>query len=1059
MMMMKSRVRTVLIIDDDEDDALIVRDMLNEAAPDRYSIDWISDAEQALPRLAQGDVDIVLLDYRLSGCLGTDWIPRIKQAAPHTPVLLLTGQGEANTDRIAMALGAADYLVKGDFSAESLQRTLYYSIEREAVLDALSQSEEHYRHLFEDHPAACLIYDSRERTILACNQAALRLYGQGLANSRFDQLFEQPLQDWPRYQQHGQTRVPSKRPRLWQHHNDRGETMHVELVDAPFQYHNKPARLVVVLNKSLEVQSERQARESENALLQLLADSQDAVLALDEQQHLQYANPSAERLLGLETTRWDTFKLPLPNTDQSTFEWVFQPPGSAPRAFEVVRSITRLSGKTTHLLSMRDITERHRLEAQRRLMERSLESTSNGVVICDALQPDMPIIYVNAAFEQITGYRKDQVLGRNCRFLQEDDNGQTGVALIREALTHQQPVNTVLRNYRADGSTFWNDLFISPVQDETGEVTHFVGIQNDISVQRQAENNLAYNTSHDALTGLPNRALLEDRIRQGLTLAQRYHRTLAALYIDLDGFKPINDALGHARGDQILLEVSRRLQQLNRSGDTLARLSADEFVLLLPDLAQAEDCVAIIEQVLASLSNPYHLGQQNFHLTASVGIALGSAEHLDDPMSLVQQADLAMYEAKQNGKNQYSWYRPSLNRDVARSLQLRGDLQRAIAKNEFRLHYQPVHNLITGAVSSVEALLRWTHPELGPISPVDFIPIAETTGQIGILSDWVLEQACLDMAALNSKGYKVPIALNLSPLLFKQPHLAEHMAATVARHKLDCRQFELEVLESVMMTRFEQAVATLRALKSAGFSIAIDDFGTGFSSLSYLKLLPIQKLKVDRSFITDIIHDQDDAAIVRAIISMARHLGLTVVAEGVETEAQAAFLKREGCHQVQGFLYSAARSLDDLLAYLASSDQAKTIETEPGFTRNLLILDDDPLILKSLYRALRNQGFGILLANTADEAFSLLAREPVQVVLSDQRMPQMSGTEFLKKVRSLYPNTARIVLSGYTDLATVTEAINEGAIYQFLTKPWDDENLRLIINRAFAEPGQIAGST
>lgn len=1045
----------VLMIDDDKDDAFIVQEMLNEAYPGAYRLEWLDQAESALFRLKKGDVDIILLDYRLGGALGTDWIPRFKEASPCTPVLLLTGQGGPDTDRIAMSLGASDYLVKGDFSAEALHRMLFHSIEREAVLSSLSQSEELYRHLFEDHPSACLLYDACDLTILSANRAALHLYGKDIRQSAFNGLFENPEQDWPNYLRFLHSSLPATRNEIWQHRNARGKVLDVELVDTPFRFHHRKARLVVAMDKSTEVQSERQARESESALLQLLADSQDAILALDNNSRLQYANPSAEKLLGLETTPWDKINLSLPETDENLFEWTLTTE-SEPRTFEVVRSHTKLGGHNTQILSMRNITERLRLEAQRRLLERSLASTSNGIVICDARQPDHPISYVNPAFEKMTGYTSAEILGRNCRFLQGNDTNQPGVELIRNALQQQQSVSTVLRNYRADGSAFWNDLFISPVQDDQGEVTHFVGIQNDISAQREVEHTLAYNASHDVLTGLPNRTLLEDRIRQSLLIARRCQKAVAVLYIDLDGFKPLNDTLGHTKGDWILLEVAHRIESIKRGGDTLARLSADEFVLVLPDIEKEGDCLPIIERVLARISEPYILDDGQFHLTASIGIALSQDIDEEDPMYLVRQADLAMFEAKENGKNQYSWYTPSLDSNASRALQLRGDLQRAINNNEFRLHYQPVHNLKTGEITCFEALLRWSHPQLGAISPGDFIPIAETTGQIIALSQWVLEQACRDRQQLERLGIEAPIALNLSPMLFKQENLAERMAATVHKHGLDCQSFELEVLESVMMSRFELAIESLSELKTAGFGLSIDDFGTGFSSLSYLKLLPIHKIKIDRSFITDIIKDQDDTAIVRAIISMARHLGLRVVAEGVETEAQAAFLKRESCDDAQGFLYSAARPLTDLLDYIISPPSSVNSAENAANIHNILILDDDPLILKSLNRTLRNQGYGVFTANNADQAFSILAQESIQVVLSDQRMPEMSGTEFLKKVRSLYPSTIRIVLSGYTDLATVTGAINEGAIYQFLTKPWNDDELRAIIHRAFEESGLLS---
>jgi len=685
-----------------------------------------------------------------------------------------------------------------------------------------------------------------------------------------------------------------------------------------------------------------------------------------------------------------------------------------------------------------------------RLLERSLASTRNGVLICDVRQNDIPIIYANPAFERITGYALDEVLGRNCRFLQGPDTSPESVRQMAEAIDQRVETSLVLKNYRKDGTAFWNDLYMSPVPDEQGVVTHFIGNINDISEKRRYEHTLAYNASHDVLTNLPNRSLLEDRIRQGMQIARRYQRTLAVLYIDLDGFKAINDSLGHLSGDQVLIEVGRRVEEALRPGDTVARLAADEFVVLLPDLAHRDDIVPIAETLLRIIDQPYWIESTSYHLTASIGIAVNQDDD-EDPMKLVRQADLAMYQAKQAGRNIYHWYTDDLNREVSHSLRLRSDLQNALDSGNFELHYQPQLSLTTGRVIGLEALIRWRHPELGMVSPGDFIPLAESTGQIAALSDWVLQTACDARQQLLELDHNLPISLNLSPVLFKDRQLSKRMVQTINGNGLRCDQFELEILESVLFGHHDRALTLLEEMRDAGFRLSLDDFGTGFSSLSYLKTLPIHKVKIDRSFVQDLISDQNDAAIVRAIISMSHLLGLSVTAEGVETESQSAFLKREGCDDIQGFLHSKALPLPELITYLdrtrwqAENDASVT----PDNSRYLLILDDDEYILKSLSRALRGEGYQVLLANRADDAFRMLAQVDVQVILSDQRMPEMSGTEFFKRVKSLYPDTVRIVLSGYTDLQSVTDAINQGAIYKFLTKPWDDDELRQIISDAF----------
>ena len=550
------------------------------------------------------------------------------------------------------------------------------------------------------------------------------------------------------------------------------------------------------------------------------------------------------------------------------------------------------------------------------LLQRCLEASYNGVVIADAQSPDYPVIYVNPAFERITGYPANEVLGRNVRFLQGRETQQPGLDAIRRSLTKKREVHVVLRNFRKDGSAFWNDLYIAPVPDEHGVITHYIGVQNDISERKRFESELAYNASHDVLTGLPNRSLLEDRLQQGCQIARRYARELAVMLIDLDGFKPINDTLGHAVGDKVLVEVAQRMAEEIRPGDTLARLGGDEFVVLLPDLAHGEDALLVAERLIRGIARPYHFNELQLHVTASIGITLsdGNIEH---PMKLIQEADLAMYQAKQHGRNNYQWYTEHLNQEVSERMTLRNELQKAIGSMSFELHYQPQIDARRGAVLGSEALLRWPHPERGMISPLRFIPVAEDTGQIIPISQWVLDTACRhNRDLLDRSCVHGPISVNISAVHF----LREDFVATVQRalddSRLPAHLLELEITESVLLKDAERAIRLLHELKELGVGLALDDFGTGYSSLSYLKDLPIDKVKIDRSFIEDLTRDPRDAAITQGIISMAHHLELLVVAEGVESIEQATFLNRSQCDVFQGHLYARPMPFAELETYL-----------------------------------------------------------------------------------------------------------------------------------------------
>ncbi|MGH8355738.1 MAG: EAL domain-containing protein, partial [Pseudomonas sp.] len=515
----------------------------------------------------------------------------------------------------------------------------------------------------------------------------------------------------------------------------------------------------------------------------------------------------------------------------------------------------------------------------------------------------------------------------------------------------------------------------------------------------------------------------------------------------------INDSMGHSVGDQILVEVARRMNQQVRPGDSVARLGGDEFIVVLPDLAREEDVLLVADRLIDNIARPYRVQGIEMHITASIGITLSDGT-IEPPTLLIQQADLAMNKAKQQGRNNYQWYTKDLNQKVSERVTLRNELQKAIEAEAFQLYYQPQIDARSGRVIGTEALLRWDHAEQGFISPAQFIPVAEDTGQIIPLSQWVLETACRHNRRLNEQGQtSITVAVNISPVQFQRANFVENVRATLELTGLPAELLELEITETVLLDNAERAIHTLHALKSLGVRISIDDFGTGFSSLNYLKRLPIDKVKIDRSFVQEVISDRHDAAITQGIISMAHHLKLKVIAEGVETEPQVAFLKKSHCDAFQGYFFARPMPFQQLELFLKErkEDWPPQQETRRGedSPQTLLLLDDEENILRALARVLRRDGYQIHTASRAHDAFELLAKHDVQVIVSDQRMPEMSGTEFLSRVKDLYPDTIRLVLSGYTDLKSVTDAINQGAIYKFLTKPWDDEQLRGNIAQAF----------
>lgn len=571
------------------------------------------------------------------------------------------------------------------------------------------------------------------------------------------------------------------------------------------------------------------------------------------------------------------------------------------------------------IVSLRTAIEREKAEAALLLTHQAMKSSSNGIMICDMASRASPVIYVNPAFERITGYPADEIMGRNPHFLAGTERDQVGLEEIRAAVREQRAGSAILRSYRKDGSPFWNEFSVSPVRNETGSVTHFVAIFNDVTERVRYQKELEHQATHDRLTGLANRNLLADRLNQAMIYAHRSGRLVGVLLLDIDRFKLINDSLGHGFGDTLLKIVARRLASCVREGDTIARLGGDEFVIVLAEVAQADDVAPIARKILEALELPLEVGGQEIFTTASIGISLYPRDGADQE-ALLKNADIAMYRVKESGRNAYQFYTEDMNVRSVEKLKLEASLRRALERGEFLLHYQPVISLNTREITGAEALLRWQSADRGMVSPADFIPLAEETGLILPIGEWALRAACLEGRHLLDMGLPpIAISVNVSALQFRQKNFVAIVKDALDAAELSPLLLKIEITESAIMHNPEGTAAILMDLKSLGVAISVDDFGTGYSSLSYLRRFPIDQLKVDRSFVRDVATDPDSATIARAIVALAHNLHLDAVAEGVETPEQLAFLEDIGCDRVQGFLFSRPVPADDLYRLLAGS--------------------------------------------------------------------------------------------------------------------------------------------
>lgn len=556
-----------------------------------------------------------------------------------------------------------------------------------------------------------------------------------------------------------------------------------------------------------------------------------------------------------------------------------------------------------------DITERRLAEETLRLRNRAIQASVNAIIITDL---EGNIEYTNPAFERITGYSVAEAIGRNCRFLQNDDRLQPGVALIRRAIQNREESSVLLRNYRKNGELFWNDVHVAPVRGPGGEVTHFVGVLNDITEVKRYEEELERQASVDPLTSLANRNVLKDRIRQAIATSRRQGALVVVGFMDLDNFKFINDSLGHNVGDELLKRVADRLAGCLRGEDTVARYGGDEFAFVLMEQKGEKSVTFLMERILKTIDRPFNINGNKFFVSCSIGLSFFPKDGKDVD-TLLRNADAAMYRAKESGRNNFQFYTAAMNRRATERLSLESKLRQALANAEFTLHYQPKVELRTGRIVGVEALLRWRSSEGTMVPPSSFIPLAEETGLIIPIGEWVLYTACAHAKALQDAGLPaMRVAVNISTRQMAPKNIVSTVRNALATAGLDPSSLELELTESAVMQNPVEASKLLHEFKNMGVKIAIDDFGTGYSSLSYLQRFPVDRLKIDQSFVRDIGADPNDAIIARAVISLGHSLGMSVIAEGVSSREQLAFLRENGCDEMQGYLFSRPLPIDEL---------------------------------------------------------------------------------------------------------------------------------------------------
>jgi len=680
--MSEKSIRKLLLVEDNPGDARLLREMFNDQGSENFELTHVKSIGDAEKHLLDHAVDIIVLDLGLPDAQGVSAVRRTHAAAPHIPLVVLTGLDDEVMAAQALQEGAQDYLIKGEIDARSLLRSLRYAVERKNAEEAL--------------------FVEKERALVTLNSIG------------------------------------------------------------------------------------------------------DAVICTDISGNITYLNLVAEKMTG----------------------WPLQEAAGRPMA-EVFRILDATSRET-----------------------------------------------IPNPMEMAVGENRTAHLPPNCVLL------------------------------RRDGSEIPIEDSVSPIHDREGQVTGAVIVFSDVSAARAMTLQMAHSAQHDFLTGLPNRMLFNDRVSQAIILAPRHAKKVAVLFLDLDGFKHINDSLGHAIGDKLLQSIASRLVHCVRGTDTVSRQGGDEFVVLLSEVEHPEDAAITARRMLQTVAEPHSIDPHDLHVTVSIGLSVFPDDG-QDAETLIKNADTAMYQAKENGRQSYQFFKPAMNVRAVERQSIEESLRRALEREEFALHYQPKVNLRTGEITGAEALIRWTHPTRGSVSPAQFIPVAEDCGLIVPIGNWVLREACKQARAWLDAGLSLgTMAVNISAMEFRHDNFLESVFAILGETGLDPKSLELELTESVLMKRAESAAAVLQTLKARGVQVAVDDFGTGYSSLSYLRKFPIDALKIDQSFVREITIVPDDTSIVTAIISMARSLKLRVVAEGVEKLEELEFLQAHQCEEAQGYYFS-----------------------------------------------------------------------------------------------------------------------------------------------------------
>lgn len=1085
----------LLLVEDNRGDAILVRSYLDDTSL-KATVHAANTLQQAVELLCKQPFEVVILDLGLPDSQGLATLTELCKHCPDAAVIVLTGMNDSELANEAMSAGAQDFLIKGKIHSHVLNRCINYAFNRKRAEGKLIEAQTRLQNLADSASDAIVTVDQNFKILFAnpsaeslfqCNESCL--HGESLVG-KFDSAsqsnFEQAVS---KYTQNKEPVSPNEIIIEGTILLENGGLAFVEYTLG--RWISKDSIYISVFFRDI-TQRKKDAEEIRHAL-----DFQRAIAAImglygkhdglkkklkqavEEVANIEWLFNDKKRGIGvvvldtktervivtsklvIENSEIEALKQPLQHTHNLSYcvtpqnhLWV-SIPSSRNDNFEGFLVLHSREGDIDNqeyryqidllLKSFTSIIQDHYTDLTLHTMMEAIAQSPTGVVMADK---NAIIYFANKAVTDITGYSLDEVIGQNPRIFNSGMQNKAFYEDLWSKVKDGKVWRGELQNRRKDGQIYWEYMVIAPVNTSIGDHS-FIALKENIDQRKLAEQQLIHMATHDPLTQLPNRVLLLDTMDQALIDAKRKNTGVTVMLLDLDQFKLVNDQKGHLAGDELLSLIANRLTVHLHGTNIVGRQGGDEFIAILPDIYDETTVNEIVNKVCTEVSHPYLLGDFTAQITCSVGMAVSIGGE-DSSGELYRKADIAMYKAKSLGGSRGCFFTEELDAHLNSKIWYRKAIIEALEAQQFELHYQPQIDVRTGYLSGVEALIRWYHPEKGLISPVEFIPIAEETGDIIQIGLWVVREACKQIRCWLDDGFHPPrVAINIASQQLSDPQLLSQVHSSLEHYNLTPDMLEIELTESEMMQSPEESISILQQFHKMGIHISGDDFGTGYCSLSYLKRLPLHRLKIDRSFIIDITRDQESQAIASMIITLGRSLGLKVLAEGVEEYEQLALLRRLECDEFQGFYCSPAVRANDFSEKYLDKGKLVDIQEDVVGNRYLLILDDELAVLSALTRLLRKEGYELLCTTDPDEALQFLAAHEVGVILCDQLMPKITGTEFLAQIKDMYPDTVRMILSGYTDLDTIISAINKGFVYRFLTKPWDDEMLRQHIEEAF----------